>query len=153
MKTLNVFKPLTRTRKLHGKKPLKRISIRSMQTKNQITETTTPSYFEFAEKVNGRAAQQGFIWGAVNEAYTGNDVKEQLFNIAQSGNIDINYDDVFNAIIVIGLITLGTAITTIVPNDDLENKSRNLAPIFTDEAELINGRIAMLGFVALAILY
>lgn len=146
MQCLNAFKPLTR--KLNGKKTRKRISVRSMQTKDHMTEKN-PSYFEFAEKVNGRAAQQGFIWGALNEAYTGNDVKDQLFHITQSGNIDMVYDDVLNAIIVIGLITFGTTITTLFPSDTLENKSQ----FFTNKAELINGRFAMLGFVALAVLY
>ena len=116
-------------------------------------EVSTKQFLEFAEKVNGRAAQQGFVWGAVNEAYTGNDVKEQLFSIGKDGSLDLVTGDILNVAIVIGAVTLGTAITTILPNEELEEKSRTLAPNFTDEAEVLNGRLAMLGFIALALLY
>jgi hypothetical protein len=111
-----------------------------------------PTYLQFAEKLNGRAAQQGFIWGAVNEAYTGNDVKDQLFSVAQNGSVDLVSDDILNLVLVVGAISLGTAITTIIPNKTLEYKSRSLAPQFTEDAELLNGRLAMLGFVALSVL-
>ena len=119
----------------------------------EVSNKTTPSYVEFAEKVNGRAAQQGFVWGAVNEAYTGHDVKEQLFSVAKDGHVDLMTGDILNVAIVLAAVTLGTAITTIIPNEELEEKSRSLAPNFTDEAEVLNGRLAMLGFVALALLY
>ena len=110
----------------------------------------SPTYLQFAEKVNGRAAQQGFIWGAVNEAYTGNNVMEQLVHRSADGTYEFISGDVLNAVLVIAAVTLGTAITTVVPNRELEEQARALAPQFTDDAELLNGRLAMLGFVALA---
>jgi hypothetical protein len=114
---------------------------------------STPTYLEFAEKVNGRAAQQGFVWGAVNEAFTGHDVRDQIYHTFQNGMTVINYDDILNIVIVIAAVFLGSAITTFAPNEELEKKSREIAPQFTDNAELLNGRLAMIGFVLLTVLY
>ena len=132
----------------------KTFTVRCTSSKSPVVaDPVYPSYLQFAEKVNGRAAQQGFVWGALNEAYTGNDVKDQLFHVAQNGSVDLVSGDFLNLALVVGAVTLGTAITTILPNKELEEKSRSYAPKFTDDAELLNGRLAMIGFVILAALY
>lgn len=110
----------------------------------------TPSYLEFAERVNGRAAMQGFVWGAVNEAVTGNDVMEQLVTRSATGEYAAVQGDVLNAVLVVAAVALGTAITTFAPNEELEASSKALSESFTPDAELLNGRLAMVGFVILA---
>ena len=110
-----------------------------------------PSYWEFAERVNGRAAMQGFMWGSVNEAITGNNVLEQLITKSADNSYDIVSGDVLNAVLVLGGVVLGTAITTFAPNKELQDSSIKLAEPFTADAEMLNGRLAMIGFVILAL--
>lgn len=115
------------------------------------SDVVIPSYWEFAERVNGRAAMQGFVWGSVNEAFTGNNVMEQLVKLNDVGGYDVVAEDVLNLTLVIAAVALGTAVTTFAPNEDLQRSSEKLSVRFTPDAELLNGRVAMIGFVMLVL--
>jgi hypothetical protein len=85
-------------------------------------------YLRFAEKLNGRCAMQGTLWsvGSVVRDWNG------------TGNHQ------FDALYFTGvtaLVALGTAITY-DPDNELSYS------VFTPEAELENGRLAMLGMAA-----
>ena len=131
---------------------------RSISNKRSLTcakatqETKQASFLQFAETVNGRAAMQGFIWGSLTEAMTGNTIKEQLVSANPAGGLDIIPGDVLAATTVIGLVALGTAITAILPNEELQDSSMQLAGPFTSDAEVLNGRAAMIGFVILSLM-
>ena len=121
----------------------KRVSSRrTIRSRAAATDTNEVTYLEFAERVNGRCAMQGFIWGTVREAFTHKGVTEQLF---AHGTLDT--ESVLYLSGVIGLVALGTAITDVFPNETMNTKSAQ----FTQDAEIINGRSAMVGFVILAI--
>ena len=81
------------------------------------------NYLRFAETVNGRSAMQGVAWAAVEAASHGAHRFEAL-----------------DAVAVTGLVALGTAFTY------KEGSSLSWGP-FTPEAELKNGRGAMLAMV------
>ena len=87
----------------------------------------------FAEVLNGRAAMQGVLWGSLNWMMTGENVIQQiedpLYAIAATG-----------VVTTLALASLFTA----------ENFSTEKIGAFTPEAELKNGRLAMLGFMALS---
>ena len=86
----------------------------------------------FAEVLNGRAAMQGFLWGSLNWMMTGENVIQQiedpLYAIAATG-----------VVTTLALASLFTA----------ENFTTEKIGAFTPEAELNNGRLAMLGFTTL----
>ena len=86
----------------------------------------------FAEVLNGRAAMQGVLWGSLNWAMTGENIIQQIedpmYAIAASG-----------VVTTLALASLFTA----------ENFSAEKIGAFTPDAELKNGRLAMLGFIAL----
>ena len=86
----------------------------------------------FAEVLNGRAAMQGVLWGSLNWMMTGENVIQQiedpLYAIAATG-----------VVTTLALASLFTA----------ENFSTEKIGAFTPDAELKNGRLAMLGFIAL----
>ena len=86
----------------------------------------------FAEVLNGRAAMQGVLWGSLNWMMTGENVIQQiedpLYAIAATG-----------VVTTLALASLFTA----------ENFSTDKIGAFTPEAEIKNGRLAMLGFIAL----
>lgn len=81
------------------------------------------SYLRFAEKLNGRCAMQGTLW-SMGSALTGNHQFDALYFT-----------------LVTGAVALGTAITfdddDVAPPEAFKN--------FTPEAELDNGRLAMIG--------
>ena len=86
----------------------------------------------FAEVLNGRAAMQGVLWGSLNWMMTGENVIQQI-------------EDPVYAIAATGVVTtlaLASLFTA-------ENFSTEKIGAFTPEAELKNGRLAMLGFIAL----
>lgn len=89
------------------------------------TAIKKPNYLRFAEKLNGRCAMQGVLWSAA-EAITGNHQFDALYLVG-----------------VTGAVALGTAITY-DPDEELSYS------VFTPEAELLNGRGAMIGMAALA---
>ena len=86
----------------------------------------------FAEVLNGRAAMQGVLWGSLNWMMTGENVIQQVedpaYAIAATG-----------VVTTLALASLFTA----------ENFSTDKIGAFTPEAEIKNGRLAMLGFIAL----
>ena len=86
----------------------------------------------FAEVLNGRAAMQGVLWGSLNWMMTGENVIQQI-------------EDPVYAIAATGVVTtlaLASLFTA-------ENFSTDKIGAFTPDAELKNGRLAMLGFIAL----
>ncbi len=86
----------------------------------------------FAEVLNGRAAMQGVLWGSLNWMMTGENVIQQI-------------EDPMYAVAATGVVTtlaLASLFTA-------ENFSTEKIGAFTPDAELKNGRLAMLGFIAL----
>lgn len=111
-----------------------------------------PSYLQFAETINGRCAMQGFMWGSIREISTNKGVFDQLIDQRPYGGFDIVPDSVLYAISVIALVTLGTAITTLNPNELTEKSMKYKPEAFNENAELINGRAAMVGFLILSMI-
>ena len=86
----------------------------------------------FAEVLNGRAAMQGVLWGSLNWMMTGKNVIQQI-------------EDPVYAVAATGVVTtlaLASLFTA-------ENFTTEKIGAFTPDAELKNGRLAMLGFMAL----
>jgi diacylglycerol kinase family enzyme len=92
----------------------------------------TPKAARFAEVVNGRAAMQGMLWGSMNWAMSGENILQQV-------------EDPMYALAATGVVTTlaAASLITVKDFDDEEFWS------FTPEAELKNGRLAMLGFTTL----
>ncbi len=95
----------------------------AIMSSNSQKKVRKNSYLRFAEKLNGRCAMQGTLWAA-GEAMTGNHQFDALY---------------FS--LVTGAVALGTAIT-------YDEESDLSYSVFTPEAELDNGRLAMLGMGA-----
>lgn len=112
------------------------------------------SYPNFAEKLNGRCAMQGFMWGSAHRILEGKSVANQIVELnATNGHYEINDNNVLAFVSIVALITLGTAITEINNDNDLYKNSLKYQPEkFTSEAELLNGRLAMMGFLILTLL-
>lgn len=96
-------------------------------------------FLRFAEKVNGRCSMQGVVWGSVNYAQTHASILQQMSSPK----------DILPAVAVAGAITLGTAITSGIL--DLAVKEQPEDTIWTDDAEVLNSRVAMIAFPLLAI--
>ena len=86
----------------------------------------------FAEVLNGRAAMQGVLWGSLNWMMTGENVIQQI-------------EDPVYAIAASGVVTTLAWASMITS----ENFSTEKIGAFTPDAVLKNGRLAMLGFIAL----
>ena len=88
--------------------------------------------YRFAEVLNGRAAMQGFLWGSMNWVMTGENIIQQVedpvYAVAASG-----------VVVTLALASVFTA----------EDFTIDKIGAFTPEAELKNGRLAMLGFTTL----
>jgi hypothetical protein len=116
----------------------KRSTRSSYKVRSSIEPSVQPSIepyqpqTRFAEVLNGRAAMQGVLWGSLNWMMTGENVIQQiedpLYAIAATG-----------VVTTLALASLFTA----------ENFSTEKIGAFTPDAELKNGRLAMLGFIAL----
>ncbi|KAH7428051.1 hypothetical protein KP509_10G073200 [Ceratopteris richardii] len=91
------------------------------------------------ETINGRMAMLGFVWAYAAEKMTGLTVMEQLFNPSTSGILW------FAA--VVQLFT----VASIVPFINGESTDARRWGPFNGKAERWNGRLAMIGFVALLI--
>ena len=116
----------------------KRSTRSSYKVRSSIEPSVQPSIepyqpqTRFAEVLNGRAAMQGVLWGSLNWMMTGENVIQQIedpaYAIAATG-----------VVTTLALASLFTA----------ENFSTDKIGAFTPEAEIKNGRLAMLGFIAL----
>tara|TARA_R110002167_G_scaffold57719_1_gene163305 strand:- start:855 stop:1289 length:435 start_codon:yes stop_codon:yes gene_type:complete len=124
--------------KRYQTKLTKRSTRSSYKVRSSIEPSVQPSIepyqpqTRFAEVLNGRAAMQGVLWGSLNWMMTGENVIQQiedpLYAIAASG--------------VVTTLAWASMITS-------ENFSTEKIGAFTPDAELKNGRLAMLGFIAL----
>lgn len=88
-------------------------------------------YLSVAERVNGRAAMVGFASAFVDEIMTGHSISTQF------------HEHVGLTVAVSALTFLGTAVN---PEDE-----GYVQGFFKPEKELINGRLAMLGVLSLAL--
>jgi hypothetical protein len=86
----------------------------------------------FAEVVNGRAAMQGVLWGSLDWMMSGENILQQ-------------FDDPMYAAAATGVVTT-LAVASLVTVKDF-GKEEYWS--FTPDAELKNGRLAMLGFATL----
>ena len=101
-----------------------------------VTPTPTPKAppkaVRFAEVVNGRAAMQGMLWGSMNWVMSGENILQQV-------------DDPMYAAAATGVVTTLAAASLVTVKDFTDEEFWS----FTPEAELKNGRLAMLGFTTL----
>ena len=88
--------------------------------------------YRFAEVLNGRAAMQGFLWGSMNWVMTGDNIIQQV-------------EDPVYAMAATGVVTT-LALASVFTAEDFTIEKIGA---FTPDAELKNGRLAMLGFIAL----
>jgi hypothetical protein len=86
----------------------------------------------FAEVVNGRAAMQGVLWGSLDWMRSGENIIQQA-------------EDPMYAAAATGVVTTLAAASLITVKDFGNEEFWS----FTPEAELKNGRLAMLGFITL----
>jgi len=115
-----------------------KLAKRSTRSSYKVRSSSEPSIepyqpqTRFAEVLNGRAAMQGVLWGSLNWMMTGKNVIQQVedpgYAIAATG-----------VVTTLALASLFTA----------ENFSIEKIGVFTPDAELKNGRLAMLGFITL----
>ena len=109
-------------------------------------------FLDFSEKINGRCAMQGFIWGIKNGIETNKNVLEQV--IIKNNEVNyydgVNIEHILEAVIIIGLITFGTTVSTLNYDTSIVSTAVKYAPKkFTKMNEKINGRLAMIGFIIL----
>lgn len=88
-------------------------------------------YLSIAERINGRSAMVGFTSALVDEMVTGHSLSMQF------------HEHVGLTVAVCALTFLGTAVN---PNDE-----GYVQGFFDPETELVNGRLAMLGVLSLAL--
>ena len=100
--------------------------------KDIIIEYEEKPEYRFAEVLNGRAAMQGFLWGSVNWAMTGDNIIQQV-------------EDPVYAMAATGVVTT-LALASVFTAEDFTIEKIGA---FTPDAELKNGRLAMLGFTTL----
>ena len=97
-----------------------------------IIEYEEKPEYRFAEVLNGRAAMQGFLWGSMNWVMTGDNIIQQV-------------EDPVYAMAATGVVTT-LALASVFTAEDFTIEKIGA---FTPDAELKNGRLAMLGFIAL----
>ena len=104
-------------------------------TKMPVTGTLDSGMLKtarFAEIVNGRAAMQGVLWGSLDWMMSGGNIsqqaEDQMYVAAATG--------------VVTALAVGSLVT-------LKDFGKEEYWSFTPEAELKNGRLAMLGFTTL----
>jgi len=86
----------------------------------------------FAEVLNGRAAMQGFLWGSMDWVLSGENLIQQV-------------EDPVYAIAATGVVTT-LALASLITAESFATEEFT---VFTPDAELKNGRLAMLGFTTL----
>ena len=101
----------------------------SSKQKPRSIKAVPNTYFTKAERVNGRVAMLGFTSAMITELVSGMNIFDQFMQ-----NIPL-------AVMASGLVTVGTASN---PKDE-----GFVWAGFNPEAELLNGRAAMIGIVAL----
>ena len=130
-------KPICQTRLTTKRRtrvtPITRSSpVEEQPVQDIIIEYEEVPKYRFAEVLNGRAAMQGFLWGSMNWAMTGDNIIQQVedpvYAMAATG-----------VVITLALASVFTA----------EDFTIDKIGAFTPEAELKNGRLAMLGFTTL----
>tara|TARA_Y100000389_G_C16980706_1_gene280138 strand:+ start:35 stop:475 length:441 start_codon:yes stop_codon:yes gene_type:complete len=127
-----------------SRKPMK-VMCSAVKTK---TDSSSVNYLQFAETINGRCAMQGFIWGSVKEALNHESIMQQVITKVPGGTYDVNSAAALEFSAVVALVTLGTVFTSVV-KDASEYQSNT----FTNEAELVNARLAMVGFLFLSMIH
>jgi len=110
-------------------------SVSRPPTKMPVTGTLDSGMLKtarFAEIVNGRAAMQGVLWGSLDWMMSGENIIQQaedpMYVAAATG--------------VVTALAVGSLVT-------LKDFGKEEYWSFTPEAELKNGRLAMLGFTTL----
>lgn len=94
------------------------------------------NYLRTAEIINGRSAMLGFVAGAGKVLLTGQPVLDQVLDPGQD----------LGAVVTVAAVAAGTAASIA---DRLEMTE---APQpWTPDSEMLNGRVAMLGMLALAL--
>jgi hypothetical protein len=113
-------------------KPVPVVKSKKTRRPPVVTPKPTPKAARFAEVVNGRAAMQGVLWGSLDWMMSGENILQQV-------------EDPMYALAATGVVTTlaAASLITVKDFDDEEFWS------FTPEAELKNGRLAMLGFATL----
>jgi hypothetical protein len=117
--------PITRSSPVE-EQPVQNIIIEYEEKPEPVPE------YRFAEVLNGRAAMQGFLWGSMNWAMTGDNIIQQV-------------EDPVYAMAATGVVTTLALASVFTAEDFTIDK----IGAFTPEAELKNGRLAMLGFTTL----
>tara|TARA_B110000305_G_scaffold206508_1_gene237392 strand:+ start:837 stop:1220 length:384 start_codon:yes stop_codon:yes gene_type:complete len=116
--------------KIHASTEPEQNIIIEYEEKESVPEPV-PEY-RFAEVLNGRAAMQGFLWGSLNWMMTGDNIIQQV-------------EDPVYAIAATGVVTTLALASVFTAEDFTVDK----IGAFTPDAELKNGRLAMLGFTTL----
>jgi len=130
--TKNVIKNNSNKSNVIKSSTLKRVQAKTNRTPIQrIDNNEIKKYLVKAERVNGRCAMIGFSAAVAEEFVTHQPVMEQFM------------DNVGLAVTVIGLVIVGTASN---PKDE-----GFLWGVFNRQAEIINGRAAMIGLISLLI--
>jgi hypothetical protein len=109
-------------------KPVICKSVKTTQKPPRVPNKTA----RFAEVVNGRAAMQGVLWGSLDWVMSGENIIQQ-------------FEDPMYAAAATGVVTTLAAASLITVKDFGDEEFWS----FTPEAELKNGRLAMLGFATL----
>jgi len=117
------------TATLAALKPI--VNVSKSPTKKLKKLNRPNDYFSVAERINGRAAMVGFTSALVDEIMTGHSISTQF------------HDHIGLTVAVSALTFLGTAV-----NADDEGYIQGF---FEPDKELINGRLAMLGVLSLAL--
>ena len=121
----------TRVTSITRSSPVEEQPVQDIIIEYEEKPTPTPEY-RFAEILNGRAAMQGFLWGSMNWAMTGDNIIQQV-------------EDPVYAMAATGVV-ITLALASVFTAEDFTIEKIGA---FTPEAELKNGRLAMLGFTTL----
>ena len=107
----------------------------SVKISSKKPSESKKAILQVAEKLNGRLAMQGVTWGAVNQ-----------FMLHEGGVRDQLQDphNLMTVAAVTSLVALGTSVT--------QNQEHESYFAWTPEAELLNGRTAMIAIAIAGVL-